>query len=362
MKIKESLTFDDVLLIPQKSTHSPSEVNIEIQLTKRIKLKIPLISAAMDTVTESKMAIALAKAGGLGVIHKNMSAEKQAREVKNVKKKRLLVGAAVSVGKKEIERAKILSRAGVDLIVIDVAHGHYYKVGETIRILKKEIGKKVVIVGGNVATAEATHDLIKAGADVVKVGIGPGSICTTRIIAGTGVPQLTAILEAVKAAKKTKTPIIADGGIKYSGDIVKALASGATAVMMGGLFAGTNESPGKIITIDGERFKVYRGMGSLEAMIMGSKDRYLQDDKKRKEEMISEGVVSYISYKGSVEDIIYQLVGGLKQGLGYCGAKDLIDLHRKAKFIRISNAGLKESHPHNLQRIEKAANYRGEFL
>jgi IMP dehydrogenase len=361
MKLKESLTFDDVLLIPQKSFHSPEEVNTQTELTPRIKLLIPLISSAMDTVTESKMAIALAKAGGLGIIHKNMSVEKQAEEVKLVKKQKLLVGAAVSVGEKAINRAKALVEAKVDLIVVDVAHGHFYKIGETIKQLKKMFGKKVVIVGGNVATAQATIDLIKSGADAIKVGIGPGSICTTRIIAGIGVPQLTAILDAVKAAKKTKTPIIADGGIKYSGDIVKALASGAAAVMMGGLFAGTNEAPGKIVNINGEKFKTYRGMGSLEAMIKGSADRYLQD-KRGAKQMIAEGVVSYVSYKGPVNEIIYQLVGGLRQGLGYCGAKNLKELARKAQFIRISNAGLKESHPHNLQKIKKSANYRGEFL
>lgn len=362
MKIRESLTFDDVMLIPQKSFHSPDEVSTETQLTSRIKLQIPLISSAMDTVTESKMAIALAKAGGLGIIHKNMTIENQAKEVKIVKNKKLLVGAAVSVGEKAINRARALVEAGVDLIIVDVAHGHFYKIGETIKELKKLFGKKIVIVGGNVATSQATIDLIKAGADVIKVGIGPGSICTTRIIAGIGVPQLTAILDAVKAAKKTKTPIIADGGIKYSGDIVKALASGAAAVMMGGLFAGTDEAPGKIVKIDGEKFKTYRGMGSLEAMIKGSADRYLQDKRTIKEKMIAEGIVSYVSYKGSVNEIIYQLVGGLRQGLGYCGAKDLNQLHHKAQFIRISNAGLKESHPHNLQKIKKSANYRGEFL
>lgn len=348
MQIKDSLTFDDVLLIPQKSIYSPSKVSVKTQLSKKIKLSIPLVSAAMDTVTESKMAIAIAKSGGLGVIHKNLSFEKQAQEVRKVKNKKLLVGAAVSLGQKAIERSKFLAKAGVDLIVIDVAHGHYYQVGKTIKILKKLFNKKIVLVAGNVATAEATNYLIKAGADVVKVGVGPGSICTTRIIAGIGVPQLTAIFESVRIAKKTKTPIIADGGIKYSGDLVKALASGATAVMIGGLFAGSDEAPGKIITSKGKKFKIYRGMGSLEAMIRGSKDRYLQENKKRKEEIISEGVVSYVDYKGSVEKIIYQLIGGLRQGLGYCGVKNLTELSSKAKFIKISNAGLKESHPHSL--------------
>ena len=362
MKIKESLTFDDVLLIPQKSFNPPEKVNTKTELTKRIKLEIPLLSAAMDTVTESKMAIAIAETGGLGIIHKNMSIDQQVTEVKKVKKLNLLCGAATSVGEKSIQRAKALAKAGVDLIVIDVAHGHYFKVAETIKILKKEIGNKCVLVGGNVATAQATLDLIKAGADAVKVGVGPGSICTTRIIAGIGVPQLTAVMDAVQAAKKTKTPIIADGGIRYSGDIVKALAVGASAVMMGGLFAGTDEAPGDIVTVDGNKMKTYRGMGSIDAMKMGSKDRYLQADKKSNSEMIAEGVVSYVNYKGSVNKIIYQLIGGLRQGLGYCGAKNIKELYQKAEFIKISNAGLQESHPHNLQSIKKAPNYRGDFL
>ncbi len=362
MKIRESLTFDDVLLIPQKSFNPPEKVNTRTELTSKIKLEIPLISAAMDTVTESQMAIVLAQAGGLGIIHKNMTIDQQVAEVKKVKKLNLLCGAATSVGEKSILRAKALAKAGADLIVIDVAHGHYFKVAETIKILKKKIGKKCVLVGGNIATAQATLDLIKAGADVVKVGVGPGSICTTRIIAGIGVPQLTAVMDAVQAAQKTKTPIIADGGIRYSGDVVKALAIGASAVMMGGLLAGTDESPGKIIKVNGEKMKIYRGMGSIDAMKMGSRDRYLQADKKSDNEMIAEGVVSYVNYKGSVDKIIYQLIGGLKQGLGYCGAKDIKELAQKAEFIKISNAGLRESHPHNLQSIKKAPNYRGDFL
>lgn len=360
--MKEALTFDDVLLVPQKSRYSPRKVSTAIELTKKIKLEIPLLSSAMDTVTESQMAITLAKAGGLGVIHKNMDITEQMAEIRKVKAKRLLCGAAVSVGEEAIKRAKALASVGVGLIIIDVAHGHYYKVAETIKVLKKLIGKKVVIVGGNVATGKATIDLIKAGADVIKVGVGPGSICTTRVIAGIGVPQLTAIIDAVKAAKKTKTPIIADGGIKYSGDIVKALAAGANAVMIGSLFAGTDESPGKVVTIKGEKFKVYRGMGSIEAMKKGSKDRYMQDDKKTSKEMIAEGVVGYVPYKGSIKNVIYQLIGGLKQGLGYCGAKDIKELQKKAEFIKISPAGLRESHPHSLQKIKQAPNYRSEFL
>jgi len=304
----------------------------------------------------------LAQKGGLGVIHKNMEIAEQMAEVRKVKSRKLLCGAAVSVGEEAIQRAKALAGAGVDLIVIDVAHGHYYKVAKTIKTLKKLIGKKVVIVGGNVATSQATADLIKSGADVVKVGVGPGSICTTRIIAGIGVPQLTAIMDAVKVAKKTKTPIIADGGIKFSGDIVKTLAAGATAVMLGGLLAGVDEAPGQIIIIKGKKYKVYRGMGSIDAMKKGSKDRYLQADRKSTKEMIAEGVVGYVPYKGPVEDVIYQLIGGLKQGFGYCGAKDITELQKKAEFVKISNAGLRESHPHNLQQIKKTPNYKSDFL
>jgi len=358
--MREALTFDDVLLVPQKSTSSPSQVDTSIKLG-RLRLEIPILSAAMDTVTESQMAITLAQAGGLGIIHKNMPDAKQAAEVRKVKAKKLLCGASVAVGDSAIQRAKILAKAGVDALVIDVAHGHYYKVAETIKKLKKILPKNVVIIGGNVATAQATADLIKAGADVVKVGVGPGSICTTRIIAGIGVPQLTAVMDAVKAAKKTKAPIIADGGIKFSGDIVKALAAGASAVMLGGLLAGTNESPGKIISIKGEKFKVYRGMGSIDAMQKGSKDRYLQGGKKTKE-LIAEGVVGHVPYKGSAKNVISQMIGGLKQGLGYCGSRNIPELWKKAEFVKISGAGLRESHPHSLQRIKKAPNYRSEFI
>jgi IMP dehydrogenase len=358
--MREALTFDDVLLVPKKSIASPSEVDTSIKLEK-LELKIPILSAAMDTVTESEMAMALASAGGLGIIHKNMTEDAQAAEVKKVKDKGLICGASVSVGDTAIKRAEILAKAGVDAIVIDVAHGHYYKVADTIKKLRKILPKNIIIIGGNVASGQATADLIKAGADVVKVGVGPGSICTTRIIAGIGVPQLTAIMDAVKVAKKTKTPVIADGGIKYSGDIVKALAAGASAIMLGGLLAGTDEAPGEIVTIDGEKFKVYRGMGSIDAMQKGSKDRYLQGGKSDKE-LIAEGVVGHVPYKGPVEDIINQMIGGLRQGLGYCGSKNVSELWKKAEFVRISPAGLKESHPHSLQKVKKAPNYKSEFI
>ncbi|MFA5022196.1 MAG: IMP dehydrogenase [Patescibacteria group bacterium] len=359
--MKEALTFDDVLLVPQKSNTSPSQVSTAVTLGKKLKLEIPLLSAAMDTVTESALAIVLAKAGGLGIIHKNMPTEQQALEVKKVKDQNLLCGASVSVGDQAIARAKALVAAGADAIVIDVAHGHYYKVAETIKALKKILPKNILIIGGNVATAKATADLIAAGADVVKVGVGPGSICTTRIIAGIGVPQLTAVMEAVKAAKKTKTPIIADGGIKYSGDIVKALAAGAVAVMLGGLFAGTDEAPGEIVEIKGKKFKTYRGMGSIDAMQQGSKDRYLQSGK-NDNELIAEGVVGHVPYKGSANHVISQMIGGIRQGLGYCGSKDIYELAKKAEFVRISPAGLRESHPHSLKEIKEAPNYKSDFL
>jgi len=360
--MREALTFDDVLLVPQQSFYSPSKVDTTTFLTKKIKLAIPIISAAMDTVTESRLAIALAQAGGLGIIHKNNTPEEQATEVKKVKAKKLLVGASVALGDKAIERAKKLAAAGVDVIVTDVAHGHYIKVAETIKTLKKVLPKNIVIIGGNVAGAKATTDLIKAGADVIKVGVGPGAICTTRVIAGIGVPQLTAITDAAKAAAKTKTPIIADGGMKYSGDIVKALAAGAHAVMTGNLLAGTDEAPGKVIVQNGKKMKMFRGMGSLEAMAAGSEDRYLQGDKKKKE-VVAEGVVGYVDYKGPLSSVIGQMVGGLKQGLGYCGSKDIAELHKKAEFVKITAAGLRESHPHGLKKIQDTSNYSaGDFL
>ncbi len=359
--MREALTFDDVLLVPQKSNTSPSQVSTAVSLGKNLKLQIPILSAAMDTVTEAEMAITLAQAGGIGIIHKNMTESAQAGEVKKVKAQNLLCGASVAVGESAISRAQTLANAKVDAIVIDVAHGHYYKVAETIKKLKKILPKNIVIIGGNIASGKATADLIKAGADVVKVGVGPGSICTTRIIAGIGVPQLTAVMNAVAAAKKTKTPIIADGGIKYSGDVVKALAAGASAVMLGGLFAGTDEAPGKVITIGSSKFKVYRGMGSIDAMQKGSKDRYLQSGKNNKE-LIAEGVVGHVPYKGSAKTVIAQMIGGLRQGLGYCGSKDIPELWKKAEFVRISVAGLKESHPHSLQKIKDTPNYRSEFI
>lgn len=354
-EIKTGLTFDDVLLVPRKSDVLPKDTDISTSLGK-LELDIPLMSSPMDTVTESKMASALGKAGGLGVIHKNMSTKKQAEEVRKVKEKSLPVAGAVSVGDEAFKRAEALVEAGADALIVDSAHGHSQGVLDMVTRLKKAF-KDTIIVGGNIATAEATRDLIRAGADAVKVGIGPGSICTTRVVAGIGVPQLTAIINCAPEAKKAGVPLVADGGIKYSGDIVKALAAGADLVMMGGTLAGTDEAPGDVIEEDGLKFKVYRGMGSMEAMQKGSKDRYLQESIKETKKLVPEGIVGRIAYKGSVNDIIYQLIGGLRAGLGYCGSKNIPVLHEKAEFVRISPAGLAESHPHSLVRVKSAPNY-----
>ncbi|WP_054951094.1 IMP dehydrogenase [Numidum massiliense] len=476
---KEGLTFDDVLLLPAKSDVLPRDVDVSTQLTARIRLNVPLLSAGMDTVTESAQAIALARQGGLGVIHKNMSIDAQKEEVDRVKRSesgvitnpfylhphnkvydaeelmakyrisgvpivdghkklvgiltnrdlrfihdysllisdvmtsenlvtapvgttlkdaehilqrhkieklplvdahnelkglitikdiekaiafpqsakddqgRLLAGAAVGVTKDTLERATALVDAGVDLLVVDTAHGHSHGVLETVAAMRKHF-PDVVIVAGNVATAEGTRDLIEAGADVVKVGIGPGSICTTRVIAGIGVPQVTAIYDCATVAREYGVPIIADGGIRYSGDIVKALAAGAHAVMLGSLLAGTEESPGESEIFQGRRFKVYRGMGSIGAMKAGSSDRYFQENEQK---LVPEGIEGRVPYKGPLADTVYQLVGGIRSGMGYCGTATLNDLRDNGRFIRISNAGLSESHPHDIQVTKEAPNY-----
>lgn len=477
---KEGLTFDDVLLIPQESDVLPRDVDISTRLTKTIRLNIPILSAGMDTVTEARMAIAMARAGGIGVIHKNLPIDVQASEVDKVKrsesgiivdpvylppdasirealeimahyrisgvpitengklvgiltnrdlvfetnydqpvknvmtkenlitapvgttleeakailhkhkieklplvdenfflkglitikdirkaeeypnaakdeKGRLRVAAAVGVGNDLKDRADALVDAGVDVLVVDTAHGHSRGVINAVTWLKDRYGDEVQIIAGNVATAEATVALIKAGADAVKVGIGPGSICTTRVVAGIGVPQITAIYDCAQAAKEYGVPIIADGGIKYSGDITKALAAGADTVMLGNLLAGTEESPGETETYQGRRYKVYRGMGSLGAMKAGSKDRYFQEGQSK---LVPEGIEGRVPYKGPVAEILYQLVGGLRAGMGYCGAKDIPTLQRSSKFIRITGAGLRESHPHTVQITKEAPNYQ----
>lgn len=477
--VGEGLTFDDVLLLPGKSEVLPRETNISTYLTSKIKLNIPLMSAGMDTVTESRMAIAMAREGGIGIIHKNMSIEKQALEVDKVKRSehgvitdpfflsplhivsdalelmeryhisgvpitdetgklvgiitnrdirfeketskkifdvmtkenlvtakidismddaldemkkykieklplvdddfklrglitikdieksiqypnsakdstgRLLAGAAVGVTADMMERVTALVKAKVDVVVVDTAHGHSKGVLEAVAKIKAEY-PSLQVIAGNVATAEATVDLIKAGADAIKVGIGPGSICTTRVVTGIGVPQITAVINCSKAAKEYGVPVIADGGIKYSGDITKAIAAGANIIMAGSLFAGTDESPGEEVLYEGRRYKEYRGMGSMGAMDSGSKDRYFQEDTKK---YVPEGVEGRIHYRGPIGDVVYQLVGGLKSGMGYVGAKDIEDLQDKARFIKITSASLIENHPHDIHITKEAPNY-----
>ena len=480
--IGDGITFDDVLLVPQYSEVTPNLIDLHTNLTKKIKLNIPMMSAAMDTVTESRMAIAMARQGGIGIIHKNMSIEQQAEEVDKVKRSengvitdpfflrpdntlaeanelmakfrisgvpitkedgtligiitnrdlkfetdfskkisesmtseglvtakegisleeakeilgksrkeklpivddnfklkglitikdiekqikypnaakddqgRLLCGAAVGITNNVLERVKALVDAAVDVIVIDSAHGHSANIVKTLKEIKAEY-PDLQIIAGNVATGEATKDLIEAGADAVKVGIGPGSICTTRVVAGIGVPQVSAIIDCYNTAKEYGVPIIADGGIKFSGDIVKAIAAGGSVCMMGSMLAGCDEAPGAFEIFQGRKYKVYRGMGSIAAMENGSKDRYFQNDAKK---LVPEGVEGRVAYKGTVEDTVFQLMGGLRSGMGYCGAKDIETLKTTAKFVKITSAALKESHPHDIHITKEAPNYSVE--
>ena len=478
-KLRECLTFDDVLLAPAYSEVLPNQVDVRTRLTRRIPLNIPLLSAAMDSVTEGRTAIAIARAGGIGILHKNMPPVDQAREVERVKRaesgmignpitvrreqslrealgvmrehdisgvpvvegerpvgiltardirfeknldqpvealmtrelvtvppgvsndrakellhahriekllvveagkllglitikdllqadrnpeankdesRRLRVGAAIGPGPDCAERAEALVAAGVDVIVVDTAHGHSKGVLDTVRMVKKKY-PHVDVVAGNVATAEATEALIDAGADAVKVGIGPGSICTTRVVAGVGVPQVTAISDCARAADRHDVPIIADGGIKFSGDVTKAIAAGASSVMIGSLFAGTDEAPGDLVLYQGRSYKVYRGMGSLGAMKRGSKDRYGQGGA-ADEKLVPEGIEGRVPYRGSLGTILYQLVGGLRSGMGYTGSATIADLRKKARFVRITSQGLRESHVHDVIITEEAPNYR----
>jgi IMP dehydrogenase len=480
---KEGLTFDDVLLIPAKSDVTPDMINLETKLAGNIKLNTPIMTAAMDTVTESKMAIAIAREGGIGIIHKNMSIEKQVDEVDKVKRSengvivnpfsltenhyvydadelmakykisgvpivdgsgklvgiitnrdmrfltdfstkigdvmtkdnlvtgavgttleeaqeilrkhkieklplvdeegklkglitikdiekavqypnsardsrgRLLCGAAIGVTGDILDRAGALIDAQVDVLVLDSAHGHSRNIIESVKKVK-EAFPHIPVIAGNIATAEAAEDLIAAGADALKVGIGPGSICTTRVIAGIGIPQITAVYDVACVAEKHGIPVIADGGIKYSGDIVKALAAGANVVMLGSLLAGCEEAPGAMEIFQGRSFKVYRGMGSLAAMEAGSKDRYFQENSKK---LVPEGVEGRVPYKGALADTIFQLAGGIRSGMGYCGCKDISTLHEKARFIKITGAGLKESHPHDIYITKESPNYSAQI-
>ncbi len=355
--IKEALTFDDVTLAPNYSEILPSEADTTVSLTNNLKLKIPLLSSAMDTVTESKMAIAIAKAGGIGVIHRNLDIKTQVSEIRKVKKYSLKVGAAVGASEKEFIRAKEIINEGVDLIVVDTAHGHTKKVGEIIKYIKKSKNNKIALCAGNIATPEAAKFLIKLGVDIIKVGIGPGSICTTRLVAGIGVPQLSAILTVRNGIKNKKVKIISDGGIKYSGDLAKAFAAGADAVMIGSLFAGTNETPGKLIKKNGKLFKSFRGMGSVGAMNKGSADRYFQKKQKDMSKYVPEGVEGFVKYKGDVGSIIYKLVGGLKSSMGYLGSKNIIGLRNKPHFVKITKAGFYESMVHNVDVIKSDNKY-----
>jgi IMP dehydrogenase len=355
--IKEALTFDDVTLAPKYSEILPSDVDTSIKLTNNIKLKIPLLSSAMDTVTESRMAIAIGKAGGIGVIHRNLEIKKQIEEIKKVKKLKLLVGAAVGAGPKELQRAKEILKEGVDLIVVDTAHGHTKKVSEVIKYIKKIKDKKIALCAGNIATPEAAKFLIKLGVDIIKVGIGPGSICTTRLVAGIGVPQLSAILSVRKGIKNKKVKIISDGGIKYSGDLAKAFAAGADAVMIGSLFAGTDETPGKIIKRNGKLFKSFRGMGSVGAMNKGSADRYFQSKQKNLSKYVPEGVEGFAKYKGKVGNIIYKLIGGLRSSMGYLGSRQIKYLRNKPQFVKITKAGFYESMVHNVDIVKSDTKY-----
>ena len=350
--LQDGITFDDVLLVPAWSEVLPHEVSLEGRFSRRVPLGLPFASAAMDTVTEAPMAAAMARAGGIGVIHKNMSAQAQAAQVAKVKAQGLQVAAGVGITPDVLSRVTLLVKAGVNAVVLDSAHGHSKGVTDALRSIKAAFPALDVVVG-NIATAQAARDLINAGADGLKVGIGPGSICTTRIVAGVGVPQLTAIADVASVASG-KVPVIADGGLRYSGDVVKALAAGADCVMCGSLFAGTDEAPGEVEEVDGVAMKSYRGMGSIDAMQAGSADRYFQKGAKK---LVPEGVVARVPYKGPLSDVLYQLEGGLRSGMGYCGARDLESLHRHARFIRISPATVRENHPHDVVIAKKAPNY-----
>lgn len=366
---KDALTFDDVLLVPQYSEITPDMADVSTKLTNTFKMNVPFLSAAMDTVSEHKLVTALALAGGLGIIHKNMSIADQAKEVEMVKnyefdnekykrvlidkKGRLCVGAAIGVTADMMDRVHALMDAGVDVFVLDSAHGDSKNIINAIKNLRLEY-PSMELIAGNVATYEGALDLMKAGTSAVKVGMGPGSICTTRIIAGIGVPQLQAVMDCARASKEMNVPIIADGGIKYSGDVVKALAAGANTVMLGGLFATCEEAPGDIYESNGKKYRTYRGMGSIEAMAKGSTDRYFQTGHKK---FVAEGVQGIVEVKTTVEELVFQLIGGLKAGMGYCGSKDIPTLQEKGTFIKITNNALLESHPHDISIDKGEPNY-----
>ncbi len=355
--MREALTFDDVLLKPQYSEVLPQETCLSSSVSKSLPLSIPILSAAMDSITEFSMARGMAVAGGLGVVHKNLTVNEQVSVVKQIKSQdaSFAVGCAVGIGQQGWERADMLVEAGVDALVVDTAHGHSRLVLDTAEYLKKNYPEVTLIVG-NIVSREAALCLAEIGVDAVKVGIGPGSICTTRIVSGVGVPQLTAIMDVVEALRGSSVRIIADGGMRYSGDIVKALAAGAHCVMLGSMLAGTNETPGDIVHVHGQAYKMYRGMGSQGAMEKGSAERYFQECNAKK--FVPEGVEGLVPYKGSLDDVLYQILGGLRSGMGYLGARNLEELQKNAVFVRITHSGKTESHIHNLQYVQGTLNYQ----
>lgn len=355
--IPEYLTYDDVLLLPNYSEVTPSKTTIATYLTNTIKLTIPIVASPMDTVCEAPMAIALGKLGGYGIIHRNLTISEQAAQLREVLKVETKAGAAVGVGADFDERVAALVKAGAEEICVDSAHGHTKHVIEATKKIKAKY-PKLEVISGNVATYEGAKALFAAGADAVKVGMGPGSICTTRVVSGMGVPQLTAVVEGVRAAKEFKKYIIADGGIRSSGDIVKALAAGASSVMLGSLLAGCDEAPGEVVQLNDKLYKTYRGMGSIAAMKHGSATRYGQKwEKGKTKDLIAEGVEGLVRHRGSVVDHIHQLMGGLRSGMGYLGAANLKELQEKARFIKITNASLIESHPHDIMITSPGKNY-----
>ncbi|HZP95195.1 MAG TPA: IMP dehydrogenase [Candidatus Limnocylindria bacterium] len=354
----EGLAFDDVLLVPARSDVLPAQVSTRTFLTRELALDIPILSAAMDTVTEARMAIALGRLGGMGVLHRNLSVDEQAAQVKECKAAGVRVAAAVGVWGDADERVAALVAAGVDVVVVDIAHGH--AIGVIRMVEKVKARHRVQVMAGNVVTAQGTEELIAAGADAVKIGVGPGAICTTRVVAGAGMPQITAIFECAEAAAKSGVPICADGGIQESGDIAKAIGAGAHTVMLGGLLAGVDESPGDVIDTAEGRFKSYRGMGSLGAMEarQTSRDRYGQGEVAEFSKVVPEGIEGRVAARGPLEPFVHQLIGGLRAGMKYTGAATIEDLRTKARFVRISGAGLRESHPHDVQITVAAPNYR----
>lgn len=352
----EALTFDDILLLPNYSDVKRQDTDLSVHLHPKIKLLLPVLSSPMDTVTEDSMAIAMAAGGGLGIIHRNVSVEHEANMVEKVKKRKLLVGAAVGIGSDTMQRVEALLHARTDVIVVDSSHGHTKFVIDTVREIKKKYAS-CVLMAGNIATYDGARALVEAGADILRVGMGPGSICTTRIISGMGVPQISAISAVVRATEGSKATVIADGGIRQIGDMAKALAFGASAVMLGSLLARYDESPGEVKEINGKKYKVYRGMGSISAMKKGGAERYGQSRNTDEKKLIAEGVEGFVPYQGNVSDYLHQIQGSLHTSLYYLGSKNLTEFFEKSRVIKISNAGLLESHPHDVSIESSGGNY-----